>query len=60
MKDWWGPCDHEEFHDSIRELRNLGGLIHKKAHNLPPEKWADIKATISRTCREIEDIVGKE
>jgi DNA-binding PadR family transcriptional regulator len=60
MKDWWGPRDHEEFHDSIHELRNLGHIIGRKAHELAPEKWASIKDVISRTCREIEDIIGKE
>jgi len=60
MKDWWGPRDHEEFHDSIRELRNLGHIIGGKAHELAPEKWASIKEAISRACREIEDIIGKE
>ena len=60
MKEWCGPRDHEEFHESIRELKKLGGLIHHEAHNLPPEKWTDIREAISRACRDIEDIVGKE
>lgn len=60
MKEWWGPRNHEEFHDSIRELRNLGRLIHQKAHNLAPEKWTGISEAISRACHEIEDIMGKE
>ena len=60
MKDWWGPRNHEEFHESIRELRKLGRLIHHKAHDMPPGKWKDIRGAISRTCREIEDIIGKE
>jgi hypothetical protein len=60
MKDWWGPRDHEEFHDSIHELRNLGHIIGRKAHELAPEKWASIREAISHACREIEDIIGKE
>jgi len=60
MKDWWGPRNHEEFHESINELRNLGRFIHQKAHNLAPEKWKDIREVISRSCREIEDIMRKE
>ena len=60
MKDWWGTRDHEEFHESIRELKNLGGIIHHKAPFLPPEKWADIKEIISRAYREVEDIMGKD
>ncbi|MBA7685194.1 hypothetical protein ES703_93612 [subsurface metagenome] len=60
MKEWWGPRNHEEFRDSIRELRNLGHLIGRRAHHLAPEKWTDIREAISRTCREIEDIMGKE
>jgi len=59
MKEWWGPRDNEEFHDSIRELRNLGHLIGRRAHNLTPEKWATIKEAVSRACREIEDIIEK-
>jgi len=60
MKDWWGPHDHEEFHDSIRELRNLGRFLGQRSRNLAPEKWASIREAISRACREIEDIIGKE
>ena len=60
MKDWWGPRDHEQFHESMREFGNLGRIIHHKAHTLPPEKWKGIKEVISRACREIEDIMGKE
>ena len=57
MKDWWGPRNHEEFHESMRELRNLGHIIGTKAHKLAPEKWAGVKEVICRTCREIEDII---
>lgn len=60
MKDWWGPRDHEEFYDSIRELRDIGHLIGRRGHDLTTEKWAAIKEAVSRACREIEDIIGKE
>ena len=60
MKEWCGPRDHEEFHDTIRELKNLGRLIGRRAHNLEQEKWAAIKDAVSRACRDIEDIIGKE
>jgi DNA-binding PadR family transcriptional regulator len=60
MKDWWGPRNIDDFHDTISELRQLGHLVSRKAHVLPPEKWASIKETIARTCREIEDILEKK
>ncbi|MFA5309695.1 MAG: PadR family transcriptional regulator [Dehalococcoidales bacterium] len=59
MKDWWGPRNIGDFHDTIQELHRLGHLVSRKAHVLAPEKWADIKETITRTCREVEDILGK-
>ena len=59
MKDWWGPRDIEDFHDTIHELRKLGRLVSRRAHDLEPEKWAGIKDVISRACKEIEDILEK-
>jgi len=60
MKDWWGPRNIEEFHDTFHELRKLGRLVSQRAHHLAPEKWASIKEVISRAYLDIEDILEKE
>jgi DNA-binding PadR family transcriptional regulator len=60
MKEWWGPRNIEEFHDTFHELRKLGRLIGRRAHHLEPEKWAHIKEIVTRACSDIEDIVEKE
>ena len=60
MSEWWHPRNIEEFHDTISELRNLGRLVGRKAHHLEPEKWTRIKEVVSRTCRDIEEILEKE
>jgi DNA-binding PadR family transcriptional regulator len=60
MSEWWHPRNIEEFHDTIDELRKLGRLVGRKAHNLGPEKWARIKDVVTKACRDIEDILGKE
>lgn len=59
MKDWWGPRDIGEFHDTMHELRNLGRLLGRSHHNLEPEKWAGIREVITRACRDIEDLIEK-
>lgn len=59
MKDWWSPRNIGEFHETMRELRNLGRLVGPRAHHLEPEKWTRIKEVIARACGEIEDIIEK-
>ncbi|OGN99776.1 MAG: hypothetical protein A2Y90_01215 [Chloroflexi bacterium RBG_13_52_12] len=59
MKDWWGPRDIGEFHETIQEVRKLDRLVGRRAQNLGPEKWSAIKDIISRACREVEDILEK-
>jgi DNA-binding PadR family transcriptional regulator len=59
MKDWWGPRNIGEFHETIQELRKLGHLISSQAHHLGQEKWASIKEVISRAVKDIEDIFEK-
>jgi DNA-binding PadR family transcriptional regulator len=59
MKDWWGPRNIGDFHDTIRELRRLGHLVSRRSHDLGPEKWSKIKDIVARTCREIEDTLEK-
>jgi DNA-binding PadR family transcriptional regulator len=60
MRDWQRPRDHEAFRDTVHELRAIGGLVGRRAHELGPDKWAHIKETVSRTRREIEDILEKQ
>jgi DNA-binding PadR family transcriptional regulator len=60
MKDWWGPRNIGDFHDTIQELRTLGSMVGSQAHRLGAEKWTKIKEVVSRARREIEDILEKE
>ncbi len=60
MRDWKRPRDHEDFRDTIHELKAIGGLVGQKSHDLGPEKWARINEVVSRTRREIEDILEKQ
>ena len=60
MKDWWGPHNIEDFHDTIYELRKLGRLVSRRAHNMEPEKWSSIKEVISKACSDIEEILEKK
>ena len=58
MKAWAGPHEHDDFHASIRDLRDLWRL-----HRIVPpnsDKWQRIKEVISRAHKEIEGIIGKE
>jgi DNA-binding PadR family transcriptional regulator len=59
MKDWWGPRDINEFHETIHELKRLGGMVGQKATILGPEKWKAIKDIIARACKEVEEILQK-
>jgi DNA-binding PadR family transcriptional regulator len=60
MKEWWHPRNIEEFHDTIDELRSLGRLVGRRAHNLGPEKLARIKEVVTKARQDIEGIVGKD
>jgi DNA-binding PadR family transcriptional regulator len=59
MKDWWGPRDIGEFHDTMHELRNLGRILGRSHQNLESEKWANIREVVTRACRDIEGIIEK-
>jgi DNA-binding PadR family transcriptional regulator len=60
MKDWWGPRNIDDFHDTIHELRNIGRVVGSRAHHLGAEKWTKIRDVVSRTRKEIEEILEKE
>ena len=55
----WGPPHHEEFLTTIRELRNLGRLVGRRARYLAPEKWTGIREIISRAMKDIEGVLEK-
>jgi DNA-binding PadR family transcriptional regulator len=59
MRDWQRPRDHEDFRETILELRTIGGLVGRQAHDLGPEKWARIKEAVSRARQEIENVLEK-
>lgn len=59
MKDWWGPRDVGEFHETMHELRNLGRLLGRSHRKLNPDKWGSIKEVVTRACHDIEKIISK-
>jgi DNA-binding PadR family transcriptional regulator len=60
MKDWWGPRNIGDFHETIHELKTLGRIVGSRACNLNAEKWTKIKDIVSRARREIEELLEKE
>jgi DNA-binding PadR family transcriptional regulator len=59
MRDWQRPRDHEDFRDTIHELRAIGGLVGQRASELDPEKWSGIKKVVSQARHDIEAILEK-
>ncbi len=59
MKDWWGPRDSDEFHETIFQLKKLGGMVGQKACHLKPENWAAIKDIIAKACKEVQEVLDK-
>jgi DNA-binding PadR family transcriptional regulator len=58
MKAWSGLHGHNDFHEALRELRDLWHL-----HRVVPpdsDKWNRIKEVIARTRKDIEDIISKD
>jgi DNA-binding PadR family transcriptional regulator len=59
MRGWQRPRDHEDFRETILELRTIGGLLARRAHDLGPEKWTRLKEVMSRARKEFEEILEK-
>ncbi len=59
VKGYWGPGSHDEFRETVHELRNLGRLIAPRFHDIPPEKWSRIHEVVAKTCADIEKIVNE-
>ena len=57
MRDWQRPRDHEDFRETILELRTIGSLVGRQANDLGPEKWARIKEIVNRARREIDSVL---
>jgi DNA-binding PadR family transcriptional regulator len=57
VKDWWGPRDTSEFHETISELKKLGGTVGQKACRLKPENWKAIKSIIAKARKDVEKIL---
>ncbi len=60
MKGWHHPHNHKEFLDTMRQLRNLGRIIGRRAHGLNPEKLSNINKIISKIHRDVEKILEAE
>lgn len=60
MKDWWGASNREEFHETIRTLRNMGRMLRQRGQCLTDDKWSAIREVVLKSSRDMEDIIGKE
>ena len=60
MRDWWKDRNHEDFRDSLRELRDVARLMGRKAHKLNKDKLSHIKEIISGACKEIEKTLAED
>ena len=59
MKEWWGPRNINDFHDTIHNLKKLGHMVSHRTHQLGADKWTKIKDVVSRACRDVEEILRK-
>jgi DNA-binding PadR family transcriptional regulator len=60
MRDWWKDRNHEDFRDSLRELRDVAHLMGRKANKLNKDRLSRIKAIITQACKEIEKTLAEE
>jgi DNA-binding PadR family transcriptional regulator len=54
------PARPRDFHDTVKEMRNLGRLVGPQSPRLSSEQWGRIREVVTRACRDIEEIVGKD
>jgi len=59
MREWWGPHDREEFHESIRELRGVGKLLRQRGQDLTKEKWAEVRKIVGKAAQDVADVISK-
>ena len=60
MKEWRGPRNHDSFIETMHEIRNLGRMVGRNAHNLDQKQMECIKESVLLARAEIENIIGKE
>lgn len=60
MKEWWGPHNREEFHETVRELRAVGHILGRRGQSITPEKWKIIREIVTRAGDEIAALIAKE
>jgi len=60
MKDWFHPRDIGHLHEAMHELHDLGHLVGRGTRHLKADKWAQIKETITRARREIEELINNK
>jgi DNA-binding PadR family transcriptional regulator len=59
MKDWWGPRDSDDFHETLHQLKRLGGMVGQRTCHLKPENWTEIRDIITKTCKDVQDVIDK-
>ena len=59
VREWWGPHDREEFHESIRELRGIGKLLRQRGQELTTEKWAAVRKIVGKAAQDVADVMNQ-
>jgi DNA-binding PadR family transcriptional regulator len=59
VKEWWGPHDREEFHESIRDLRGVGKLLRQRGQELTKEKWASVRKIVGKAAQDVADVIDQ-
>lgn len=57
MKDWCGPCNHDDMRDMMHEFRHMGRVMKGHMGRMDPEKMKKIKEIIARAGEDIEKIL---
>ena len=60
MRAWGEAGNREEFRETFRELRDIAHLLGRKARRMDPDKLTRIKEIMTRACRDIENVIGKD
>ncbi len=60
MKEWWGPHDRQEFHETMRDLRSIGRMLGRRGQELDKEKWQALREIVSKAAHDVNDLFAKE
>ena len=59
VREWWGPHDREEFHETVRELRGVGKLLRQRGQELTKEKWSEVRKIVGKAAQDVADLINQ-